>query len=213
VTGLTTTAASTRRAWTIVLAGSASFLVALDLLIVTTALDAIRLDLRTSITSLQWVLTAYGVTFACLLLTGAALGDRFGRRRMFAVGVALFAVGSVVAALSGSIGVLILGRIVEGIGGALILPVGLTVVTQAFPAERRGTAVGLLEGVSGLAVIAGPLLGGAIATWLSWQWIFWINVPFCVVILALAFVVLDESYGQDAALDGCSGSPPLRRSR
>ncbi len=202
MTGQTTTAASTRRAWTIVLAGSASFLVALDLLIVTTALDAIRLDLRTSITSLQWVLTAYGVTFACLLLTGAALGDRFGRRRLFAVGVALFAVGSVVAALSGSIGVLILGRIVEGIGGALILPVGLTVVAQAFPAERRGTAIGLLEGVSGLAVIAGPLLGGAIATWLSWQWIFWINVPFCVVILALAFVVLDESYGQDAALDG-----------
>jgi EmrB/QacA subfamily drug resistance transporter len=198
----TTIAVSTRRAWTIVLAGSASFLVALDLLIVTTALDAIRLDLRTSITSLQWVLTAYGVTFACLLLTGAALGDRFGRRRMFAVGVALFAVGSVVAALSGSIGVLILGRIVEGIGGALILPVGLTVVTQAFPAERRGTAIGLLEGVSGLAVVAGPLLGGAIATWLSWQWIFWINVPFCVVILALAFFVLDESYGQDAALDG-----------
>ena len=202
MTGQTTTAASTRRAWTIVLAGSASFLVALDLLIVTTALDAIRLDLRTSITSLQWVLTAYGVTFACLLLTGAALGDRFGRRRLFAVGVALFALGSVVAALSGSIGVLILGRIVEGIGGALILPVGLTVVAQAFPAERRGTAIGLLEGVSGLAVIAGPLLGGAIATWLSWQWIFWINVPFCVVILALAFVVLDESYGQDAALDG-----------
>jgi EmrB/QacA subfamily drug resistance transporter len=198
----TTIAVSTRRAWTIVLAGSASFLVALDLLIVTTTLDAIRLDLRTSITSLQWVLTAYGVTFACLLLTGAALGDRFGRRRMFAVGVALFAVGSVVAALSGSIGVLILGRIVEGIGGALILPVGLTVVTQAFPAERRGTAIGLLEGVSGLAVVAGPLLGGAIATWLSWQWIFWINVPFCVVILALAFFVLDESYGQDAALDG-----------
>ena len=131
MTGQTTTAASTRRAWTIVLAGSASFLVALDLLIVTTALDAIRLDLRTSITSLQWVLTAYGVTFACLLLTGAALGDRFGRRRLFAVGVALFAVGSVVAALSGSIGVLILGRIVEGIGGALILPVGLTVVAQA----------------------------------------------------------------------------------
>ena len=202
MTGQTTTAASTRRAWTIVLAGSASFLVALDLLIVTTALDAIRLDLRMSITSLQWVLTAYGVTFACLLLTGAALGDRFGRRRLFAVGVALFALGSVVAALSGSIGVLILGRIVEGIGGALILPVGLTVVAQAFPAERRGTAIGLLEGVSGLAVIAGPLLGGAIATWLSWQWIFWINVPFCVVILALAFVVLDESYGQDAALDG-----------
>ncbi|MDF3049064.1 MAG: drug resistance transporter, EmrB/QacA subfamily [Pseudonocardia sp.] len=202
MTGQATTAASTRRAWTIVLAGSASFLVALDLLIVTTALDAIRLDLRTSITSLQWVLTAYGVTFACLLLTGAALGDRFGRRRMFAGGVALFAVGSAVAALSGSIAVLILGRIVEGIGGALILPVGLTVVTQAFPPERRGTAIGLLEGVSGLAVIAGPLLGGAIATWLSWQWIFWINVPFCVVILALAFVVLDESYGQDAALDG-----------
>ena len=195
-------ASSRPRVRALVLASSASFLVTLDLLIVTTALDTVREDLGAPISTLQWVLTAYSVTFACLLLTGAALGDRFGRRRMFAVGVALFVAGSAMAAVSGSIGALIAARVVQGAGGALVLPVGLAIVSSVFPPERRGRAIGILEGIEGMAVIAGPLLGGLIAAHLSWQWIFWINVPIGLVVIPLVLTSLEESYGRDETLDG-----------
>lgn len=157
------TSRSSRR-WALGLASVAPFVVSLDLLVITTALDTIRRDLGESISSLQWALTAYSLTFAVLLLTGAALGDRLGRRRMFTVGLGIFVVGSAGAALSTNLGMLIAARAVEGAGAAIIIPLALTIVSTAYPAERRGAAIGILEAVAGLAVIAGPLVGGVIAS-------------------------------------------------
>ena len=191
----------TGRGWVLAAASAASFMVALDLLVVTTSLATIRRDLGTSTSSLQWIVTAYGVSFAALLLTGAALGDRFGRRRTMSIGLAVFALGSAGAALASEVGVLIACRAVQGVGGAIILPIGLTIVTSAFPPSRRGTAIGVLEGVTGLAVIAGPVVGGAVAHWLPWQWIFWINVPVALVAIVVVQVVVEETFGPDKAID------------
>lgn len=182
-------------------ASVASFMVALDLLVITTALDTIRQELGTSTAALQWTLTAYSLSFASLLMTGAALGDRFGRRRMLATGLGIFVVGSAVAALSPNVGVLVAARVVQGVGAALILPLGLTIVAAAFPPDRRGTAIGVLEGVSGLAVIAGPLVGGVIVAHLAWEWVFWVNVPIGMIAIPLVLAVVDESHGPDIALD------------
>ena len=176
-------------------------MVALDLLVVTTSLDTIRRNLDASTASLQWIVTAYGVSFAALLLTGAALGDRFGRRRTMSIGLAVFAVGSAGAALAPSIGVLVAARCLQGVGGAIVLPIGLTIVASTFPPSRRGVAIGVLEGVTGLAVIAGPVLGGAIAHWLPWQWIFWINVPVAVVAIVVVRAVVEETFGPDTTID------------
>jgi EmrB/QacA subfamily drug resistance transporter len=176
-------------------------MVALDLLVITTALDTIRHELGTSTAALQWTLTAYSLSFASLLMTGAALGDRFGRRRMLAAGLGVFVVGSAVAALSPNVGVLVAARVVQGVGAAVILPLGLTIVAAAFPPDRRGTAIGVLEGVSGLAVIAGPLVGGVIVARLAWEWVFWVNVPIGLLAIPLVLVVVDESHGPDTALD------------
>lgn len=177
-------------------------MVALDLLVVTTALDTIRIDLAASASALQWTVTAYSVSFAALLMTGAALGDRFGRRRMLVAGLLIFAAGSAAAALSGSVGLLIAARVVQGVGGALILPLSLTVVTGAFPPERRAAAIGALEGITGLAVVAGPVLGGVIAAELAWEWVFWINVPIAILAVPLVWAVVEESHGPDRTLDG-----------
>lgn len=190
-----------RRTWVLVAACAASFIVALDLLVVTTALDTIRTHLGASPEALQWTVTAYGVTFAALLMTGAALGDRFGRRRMLATGLAVFALGSAASALSGSVGFLIGSRVIQGVGGALIVPIGLTVVTAAFPADRRGAAIGILEGVTGLAVLAGPVVGGFVTESLAWQWIFWLNVPIAVAAIPLVLAVVEDSHGSDPSLD------------
>lgn len=177
-------------------------MVALDLLVVTTALETIRTDLAASPSALQWTVTAYSVSFAALLMTGAALGDRFGRRRMLVAGLLVFAAGSAAAALSGSVGQLIAARVVQGVGGALILPLSLTVVTGAFPPERRAAAIGALEGITGLAVVAGPVLGGVMAEELTWEWVFWINVPIAILAIPLVRAVVDESRGPDRTLDG-----------
>lgn len=191
-----------RRAWVLGVASVASFMVALDLLVVTTALETIRTDLGTSPSSLQWTVTAYSVSFAALLMTGAALGDRFGRRRMLIAGLVTFAAGSAAAALSSTVGGLIAARVVQGLGGAIILPLGLTIVTTVFPAERRASAIGALEGITGLAVIAGPVVGGVVAQYLDWEWIFWVNVPIALLAVPLVLAVVDESHGPDRALDG-----------
>jgi EmrB/QacA subfamily drug resistance transporter len=190
-----------RRAWVLAAASAASFMVALDLLVVTTSLDTIRRDFDMPTGSLQWIVTAYGVSFAALLLTGAALGDRFGRRRMMSIGLAVFALGSAGAALAPGIGLLIASRVLQGVGGAIVLPVGLTIVASAFPSNRRGTAIGVLEGVTGLAVIAGPVVGGAVSHWLPWQWIFWINVPVALVAMLVLHAVVEETFGPDRTID------------
>jgi EmrB/QacA subfamily drug resistance transporter len=190
-----------RRGWVLAAASAASFMVALDLLVVTTSLDTIRRDLGTSTASLQWIVTAYGVSFAALLLTGAALGDRFGRRRTMSIGLAVFALGSSGSALASEAGVLIAFRALQGVGGAIVLPIGLTIVTSVFPPSRRGTAIGVLEGVTGLAVIAGPVVGGAVSHWLPWQWIFWINVPVALAAIFVVQVAVEETFGPDKKID------------
>ncbi len=166
-----------RTLWTFVITSIALVMVTLDNLVVTTALPVIRTDLDASIAGLEWTVNAYTLTFAVLLLTGAALGDRFGRRLLFVIGVSIFTAASAFAALAPSIEVLNLARALQGVGGAIVAPLTLTILSAAVPAERRGLALGAWGGIGGLAVALGPLVGGAVVEGLSWQWIFWINVP------------------------------------
>ncbi len=190
------------RAWVLVLASVASLMAALDTLVVSTALHTIRLDFGASIETLEWTVNAYNLSFAVLLMTGAALGDRFGRRRMFAAGLGLFVAASAACALAGSAGWLIAARAAQGAGAALVLPLALTLLSAAFPPESRGKALGILSGVTGLAVLGGPVVGGAIAEGLAWQWIFWLNVPIGLILIPLVLGRIPESFGPDAALDG-----------
>ena len=155
-------------------------------------------------------MNAYTLTFAALLLTGASLGDRFGRRRVFAIGLGIFTAGSLWAALATSSGMLIAARGTQGLGAALVMPLSLTLLSAAFPAERRGLAIGIWSGLSGLAVALGPVVGGAVVDGLSWQWIFFLNVPIGIALAPLAYRVLDESHGPDGAstcADSCSRAP------
>jgi EmrB/QacA subfamily drug resistance transporter len=171
--------------WTFAITSLALFMVTLDNLVVTTAIPVIRRDLHAGISGLEWTVNAYTLTFAVLLLTGAALGDRFGRRRLFAIGVAIFTAASAAAALAPSIGVLDVARAVQGVGGAIVMPLTLTILSAAVPAERRGVFLGAWGGISGLAVAFGPLVGGAVVSGISWHWVFWLNVPVGIALLAL----------------------------
>jgi EmrB/QacA subfamily drug resistance transporter len=190
----------TKTRWTFAITSIALFMVVLDNLVVSTALPVIRTDLGATIEELEWTVNAYTLTFAVFLLTGAALGDRLGRRRMFLFGLGLFTAASAAAALAPNMETLIAARAVQGVGGAIVTPLTLTLLSAAFPAERRGVALGAWSGIAGLAVAAGPLVGGAVVEGISWQWIFWLNVPIGLVLLPLARV-LTESHGPDKALD------------
>jgi EmrB/QacA subfamily drug resistance transporter len=192
---------NSRTAWVFVLTSVASLMVALDTLVVSTALSTIRVDLGASIEDLEWTVNAYNLSFAVLLMTAAALGDRFGRRRVFVGGLALFVAASAACAVSGSVGALIAARAVQGAGAALVMPVALALLTEAFPPERRGAAIGAFSAVTGLAVASGPVVGGAIADGLDWEWIFWLNVPIGLVAIPLALSRLKESFGPDTGLD------------
>ncbi len=190
----------TRTLWTFAVTSIALFMVVLDNLVVSTAIPVIRVDLGATLEQLEWTVNAYTLTFAVFLLTGAALGDRFGRRRMFMIGVALFTGASAAAALSPSVDWLIAARAVQGVGGAIVTPLTLTILSAAVARERRGVALGAWSGIAGLAVAMGPLVGGAVVDGISWQWIFWLNVPVGLVLLPLA-TRLAESHGPDRALD------------
>jgi EmrB/QacA subfamily drug resistance transporter len=190
-----------RTLWTFVITSVALFMVTLDNLVVTTAIPVIRNDLGASLESLEWTVNAYTLTFAVLLLTGAALGDRFGRRRLLSLGIGLFTAGSVAAALAPSIEILNLARAVQGLGGAIVMPLTLTILSAAVPADKRGLALGAWGGISGLAVALGPVVGGAIVQGISWQWIFWLNVPIGLALVPLALTRLSESHGPAARLD------------
>jgi EmrB/QacA subfamily drug resistance transporter len=190
----------TRTLWTFAITSVALFMVVLDNLVVSTALPVIRTDLGATIEELEWTVNAYTLTFAVFLLTGAALGDRFGRRLMFIVGLTIFTLASAAAALAPSMEALIAARAVQGIGGAIVTPLTLTILSSAFPAERRGVALGAWSGIAGLAVAAGPLVGGAVVDGIAWQWIFWLNVPIGIAVLPLTRL-LTESHGPDRALD------------
>lgn len=189
------------KGWVLALTSVASFMVALDALVVTTALSTIRLDLDASIEALEWTVNAYNLSFAVLLLTGAALGDRFGRRRMFAAGLALFVAASAACALAGSVGWLIAARAAQGAGAALVMPLAMALLSAAFTREERAKALGIFSSVTGLALIAGPVVGGAIAQGIAWQWIFWINLPIGLVAIPLALRRIRESVGSGTSLD------------
>ena len=187
--------------WTFAITSVALFMTTLDNLVVTTALPVIHRDLHATLSGLEWTVNAYTLTFAVFLITGAALGDRFGRRRMFVIGLAIFTAGSAAAALAPSIEVLIAARAIQGFGGAIVTPLTLTILSAAVPAERRGLALGAWGGISGLAVAIGPLVGGAVVEGISWQWIFWLNVPIGLALIPLARLRLQESRGPNDALD------------
>ncbi len=195
------TATSRSRAWVLTLASLASCMAALDTLVVTTALTTIRRDLGASIEQLEWTVNAYNLSFAVLLMTAAALGDRLGRRRMFAAGLGLFALASAACALAPTIGWLVAARGVQGIGAALIMTLAFALVSAAFPPERRGWALGIFFSVTGLAVASGPLVGGAVVEGIAWQWIFWLNVPLGLALVPLALARVPESFGPDSGLD------------
>lgn len=187
--------------WVLIVASVASLMVALDALVVTTALPTIRVHLGASIDQLEWTLNAYTLSLAVLLMTGAALGERFGRRRMFAVGLAVFSGASAACGLAPTVGWLIAARAVQGVGAALIMPLGLTLLSAAYPPERRARALGIFSGITGLAVLAGPVVGGAITQGIAWQWIFWINVPIGLLTIPVVFRRVDESVGPRSAPD------------
>jgi EmrB/QacA subfamily drug resistance transporter len=192
---------SRTRAWTLGIVSLGLFMVVLDNLVVNVALPRIHADLGASIQALEWTVNAYTLAYTVMLLTGAALGDRFGRKRMFMFGIALFTVASAASALAPSADALIAARAVQGIGAAIATPLTLTLLADAFPPDRRGAAIGVWSGISGIAVALGPLVGGLMTQIASWHWIFWINVPIGLILVPLAGARLDESHGPAKRLD------------
>ncbi|WP_027007878.1 MFS transporter [Conexibacter woesei] len=190
-----------RAGWTFVIVSVALFMVTLDNLVVSTALPTIRVDLGASLESLEWTVNAYTLAFAVLLLTGAALGDRFGRKRMFGIGIGLFTLASAAAALAPSADALVAARAIQGVGAAMVLPLTLTLLSEAIPVERRGLAIGAWSGISGLGVALGPVVGGAVVDGISWHWIFWLNVPIGIGLVPLSRRFLTESHGPADKLD------------
>jgi EmrB/QacA subfamily drug resistance transporter len=186
---------------TLAIVSLALFMVVLDNLVVTVALPAIRADLGATLQSLEWTINAYTLAFAVSLIPGAALGDRFGRKRLFLTGLTLFTLASAAAALAPTTGALVAARALQGVGGAIVAPLTLTLLADAFPAERRGAALGIWSGISGTGVALGPIVGGAVVDGLSWHWIFWINVPIGLALLPVAALLLKESYGPSRKLD------------
>ena len=194
-------ASKSRMIWAFAVTSVALFMASLDNLVVTTALPSIREHLHAGLEDLQWTVNPYTLTFAVLLLTGATLGERFGRRRLFTAGLAVFTAGSAAAALAPGIGWLVAARAVQGVGAAVLIPLTLTLLSAAVPPERRGLVLGAWGAVGGLAVAVGPLVGGAIVEGASWQWIFWVNVPIGVAMLPFAWTKLTESKGTATRLD------------
>jgi EmrB/QacA subfamily drug resistance transporter len=189
------------RGWALLLTSAAFFMVALDALVVITALPAIHHDLGGSVSTLEWTVNAYTLSFAAGIITAAAIGDRLGRRRVYVAGLLLFTAASAACALAPSAGTLIAARAVQGIGAAIVTPLSLTILTAAWPAQRRGTIVGIWGGIAGLAVAAGPLAGGAVVQGLNWHWVFWVNVPIGLAAAAGSMVKLREARGPATRLD------------
>jgi EmrB/QacA subfamily drug resistance transporter len=197
----TQTSKRTATGWVVALTAIGSLMAALDTLVVSTSLTTIRLDLGASVEQLEWTVNAYNLSFAVLLIPAAALGDRYGRRRLYAGGLGLFAAASAACALAPNVGWLIAARAVQGAGAALVLTLGLALLSAAFPPEKRGTAIGLFSAVTGISVALGPLVGGAIVEGIDWEWIFWLNVPIGLAAIPLVLTRIEESYGGDTGLD------------
>jgi EmrB/QacA subfamily drug resistance transporter len=183
------------------LTSAAYFMAVLDALVVVTALPSIRHDLHAGLQTLQWTVNAYGIAIAAGIITAAALGDRFGRRRVFLAGVVLFTAASAACGLTGGTGELIAARALQGLGGAATITLSLTILTDAFPPERRGAVIGMYGGLAGLATACGPLIGGAVTQGLDWHWIFWVNVPLGILVTGLSARMLPESHGPHERID------------
>ena len=199
--GTTPTPTPTQARAVLLVASVASLMVALDTLVVATALPAIRADLQATLGELEWTVNAYNLSFAVLLMTAAGLGDRFGRRRLFAVGMAIFVVASAACGLAGDVHVLIAARAAQGVGAAFVMTTALALVTAAYPPARRGAALGIYFGITGLATVAGPVVGGAVTEGLSWHWVFWLNVPLGLLVIPASLAALRESYGERIRID------------
>jgi len=182
--------------WVLLLTSLGFFMAMMDAMIVTTASTAIRNEFQISVSTLQWALNAYNITIAAVLLVGVSLGERFGRLRIYNLGILIFTIGSVLCALSNGIDWLILARIIEGLGASVMTPMSMAILTNALPTDQRGRALGIWSGIGGLALIVGPSLGGFIVAKLTWQWIFWINVPIGILSILLSKHYLPESHGQ-----------------
>ena len=183
------------QAWTLALAGLGSFMVVLDLFAITTALPRIHASLHASIGTLAWTVSGYTLSFAVLLVTAATLGDRWGRRPVYAAGLALFAISSAACALAPDAATLLATRVVQGAGAAVIMPLALALLNTAFPPDRRGWAMGVYGSVTGLGTVLGPVLGGVLTQTLSWRWIFWINVPAGLLAAGAVLRVVADSRG------------------
>ena len=186
---------------TFIIVGIAMFMAQLDNLVVTSALPSIQKSLHAGLSGLQWTISAYTLTFAVFLLTGATLGDRYGRKRLFGIGLTVFTLGSVGSALAPNIGALIAFRAMQGLGGAIMVPLTLTLLSAAVRPERRGLAIGGWGALAGVAIALGPVIGGGITEAASWQWIFWVNVPIGAVLLPFSRFWLTESHGPRRRLD------------
>ncbi|MGA3393573.1 MFS transporter [Lactiplantibacillus pentosus] len=187
--------------WLITLTSLGFFMAMMDSMIVTTASTAIKMDFHISVASLQWALNAYNVAIAAVLLVGVALGDRFGRRRVYNLGILVFTIGSILCALATQMPFLIIARIIEGAGASVMTPMSMAILTNAIPNEQRGKSLGIWSGIGGLALIVGPALGGLIVAELTWQWIFWINVPIGLAVIILSAHFLPESTGPAASIN------------
>jgi EmrB/QacA subfamily drug resistance transporter len=187
--------------WALALTSSAALMVLLDMLVVTTALAVMRSHFHVPVSELEWTVSAYTLSYAVLMMTAAAVGDRIGRRRLMSAGLALFAAASAACALVPSLGWLVAARAVQGAGSAMVMPAALALLGEAFPPQTRARALGLFSGITGLATLGGPLVGGAIVQWFSWQWIFWVNVPIGAALVPLVRVRLPESFGPRARID------------
>ena len=192
-----------RRAFGLVVAAASlpMFMATLDNLVMTNALPVLHSELGASVEELQWFMNAYTLAFASAILVASALGDRFGRRTVFILGIAVFAAGSVLAALSTDPTQLIAARALQGFGGAGVLPLSLALISGGVAPERRPLAIGLWGGIAGLGVAVGPLVGGAIMEGWNWQAIFWINVPVAIVAIPFALLALNNDFGARARID------------
>lgn len=191
----------TRRPLVVLLTAVAYFMVTLDALVVVTALPSIHADLGGSVASLQWTVSAYSLAFAAGIITASVIGDRLGRRRVYRIGLVVFSTASAACALAPTLPALVGFRALQGLGAAIVMPLGMTLLTTAFPPERRGAAVGIWGGIAGLGVAAGPLVGGAVTQGLDWHWVFWVNVPVGVAAWFGTRLALPESRGPRAGLD------------
>jgi EmrB/QacA subfamily drug resistance transporter len=182
-----------RKWWTLASVAFALFMIMLDNTVVNVALPSIQRDLGIGVSELEWVVAAYALSFAVLMLTGGKLADMFGRRRIFLVGLAIFTISSLFCGLADSAESLIAARVVQGVGAAFMMPATLSIIAATFPKEERGAALGIWAGVSAMALALGPLVGGLITEHISWNWVFYINVPVGIIGLAAARIIIRES--------------------